>query len=178
MSYDAIYQKLRKQYTDKEIAESMMIPADLTEEEKKINDEELKNLRLERLASMTEAEKVYTDVVRLRFEMEDYIAIPNYEDQRNFGYFLSEYLRAVRKSQKDLAQDLNIHASTLNRVINNKELPNLELIYRLEKHSGNLIAAVLWWKLTIKDQEQEIVANEVKRSIEGHKVKNALSFPE
>ncbi|MEZ4995024.1 MAG: hypothetical protein R2824_31685 [Saprospiraceae bacterium] len=33
--YEALYEKLRKKYTDEEIADAMLIPEDLTEEERK-----------------------------------------------------------------------------------------------------------------------------------------------
>ena len=40
--YERLYRELRKKYTDEEIADSMLLPADLTEGEKQKADEELK----------------------------------------------------------------------------------------------------------------------------------------
>ncbi len=54
MSYDKAFKKLREKYTVEEIAESMMIPADLTEEEQKAADEELRKIRFQKLKDMIE----------------------------------------------------------------------------------------------------------------------------
>lgn len=40
--YEKIYQELRKQYTDEEIADAMLIPADLPEEEQQIAETEIR----------------------------------------------------------------------------------------------------------------------------------------
>ena len=57
--YEKIYQELRKQYTDEEIAESMMIPQDLTEAERREADEELRAFRFKLLRERTEEQRVF-----------------------------------------------------------------------------------------------------------------------
>ena len=54
---------------------------------------------------------------------------------------MKEYIRVVKKTRREIADDLAIHYTKLSRIINDKEEPNIELSYRLEKHSGNLISA-------------------------------------
>jgi hypothetical protein len=64
----------------------------------------------------------------------------------------------------------------LSRLINDREEPNIELLYRLEKHSGGLIAARDWYKLHSRKVEAEIQENEELRAVEASKVKNELRF--
>ncbi|MBL7794026.1 MAG: hypothetical protein JNK77_16985 [Saprospiraceae bacterium] len=74
MKSEEIYQKLKEQYSDQEIADSMLIPADLTEKEKQTLAEEMKAIRMQKLREMTEEDRILSDVMRLRFQIESYIA--------------------------------------------------------------------------------------------------------
>ena len=174
MKYEEIYQKLKQKYTDEEIAESMLIPADLTPEEEKQMAEEMKAIRFQRLKEVSEKDRILADVMRLRFQMEHYVERDAFSFNKTFGKYLEEYVRILNRARKDFAKDLSIHYTKLSRIINDKEEPNIELAYRLEKHSGNLINAKLWWKLIIKKQEFIISQDEATREEEQKKVSNAL----
>lgn len=174
MSYEEIYKKLREKYTVEEIADSMMIPAELTEEEEKKAREELRKYRFQRLKEMTEEDWIRADTLRLRFQIEDYLKEKAFSPEKTFGRYLGEYIHALRKTKKAFAEDIGIHYTRLSRILHDKEEPNLALMYRLEKHSGELIPALLWWKLMIKKQEQQIRKDKEARIAEGKKVKNAL----
>lgn len=174
MKYDEIYQKLKEKYTDEEIADAMLIPADLTEKERAELAQEMKEIRMRKLREMTEEDRILADVMRLRFQIESYLKESGFSFQKTFGKYLEEYIRILNKSRKEIAEDLAIHYTKLSRIINDKEEPNVELAYRLEKHSGNLISAKLWWKLMIKKQEFIIFEDEETRKEEQGKVKNAL----
>ena len=76
----------------------------------------------------------------------------------------------------DFANDLNIHKTKLSRILNNRENPNIELMYRLEHHSGQMIPATYWYRLFTKKQEEDIKLNHEKRKLESKKVKNELNF--
>lgn len=175
MKYEEIYQKLREKYTDEEIADSMLIPADLSEEEKQALAEEMKAIRMQKLREMTEEDRILSDVMRLRFQIESYVKESGFSFQKTFGKYLEEYIRILNKQRRAIAEDLSIHYTKLSRIINDKEEPNVELAYRLEKHSGNLISAKLWWKLMIKKQEFIISEDKETRKEQQEKVKNALS---
>ncbi len=174
MKYDKIYQKLRKKYTDEEITDSMMIPADLTEKEAKELAQKMKEIRLQKLRETTEEDQILSDVMRLRFQIEAYIKKESFSFQKTFGKYLEEYIRVIKKSRREIADDLAIHYTKLSRIVNDKEEPNIELSYRLEKHSGELIKAKLWWKLMIKKQEFIISKDEETRKVEQKKVKNSI----
>jgi len=174
--YEEIYQKLSKHLTDEEIADSMLIPADLTEEEQKQADEELRAFRFKLLAEMTEEKRIYSDLLRFRYQLENYLENEEFNSSREFGGQLEEYARILKRTKKKLSEDLNIHYTRLSRIINNHEDPNIELTYRLEKHSGELIPALMWWKLITKKQEFEIKRDKTTRRIEAAKVKNAVRY--
>jgi hypothetical protein len=74
-----------------------------------------------------------------------------------------------------LSEDLGIHYTRLSRILNNREDPNLALMYRLEEHSGSLVPTLVWWRLVVKKQAFEIVQDEETRKMEAAKVKNAVA---
>ena len=176
MKYEKIYQELRKKYTDEEIAESMLIPQDLTKEEKKKADEEMRAFRFKMLRERTEDQRIFSDLMRLRFQMEEYIKREPFSENKTIGNYISEYVRILNRTKKKLSEDLNVHYTRLSRIINNREEPNIELIYRLEKHSGNLIPAIIWWKLVSKKQEHFIKKDQETRLREASKVESAVKF--
>lgn len=174
MKYEKIYQKIRKRLTDQEIAESMMIPADLTEAEKVELAKEMREIRFKKLAESTEEDFIMSDVMRLCFQMQDYVKKGEFSFEKSFGAFLKEYIRVVRKTRREISEDLAIHYTKLSRIINDKEEPNIELAYRLEKHSGNIIKTELWWNLTIKKQLFIISKDSETKALEQGKVRNAI----
>jgi plasmid maintenance system antidote protein VapI len=174
--YEKIYKELRKKYTDEEIADSMLIPADLTEEERKKADEEIREFRFRLLRERTEEQRIFSDLMRLRFQLENYIKEEKYSEDKSFGRQLEEYARILKRTKKELSEDLDIHYTRLSRIINGKEEPNIELAYRLEQHSGKLISAIIWWRLIIKKQEYEIRQDKETRDKEASRVKNAVKI--
>ncbi len=174
MKYKEIYQELRKQYSDEEIVDSMLIPADLTEEKKAVLGEEMKEIRLQKLRETTEEQQIVADVMRLRFQIENYLKKEPFSSEKTFGQYLKEYMRITEKTRREIAEDLSVHYTKLSRIINDKEEPNIELSYRLEKHSGTLISAEKWWKLIIKKQEYLISKDAATRKVEYLKVKNQI----
>ena len=174
--YEALYQQLREKYTDEEIASSMLIPEDLSEEEQKKADEELRAFRFKLLSERTEEQRVHSDLLRMRYQLERYIKESTFMEEKSFGKQVEEYARILKRTKKDLSEDLSIHYTRFSRIINDREEPNIELTYRLEQHSGGLIPALLWWKLIIKKQEYFLQQDEKSRSEEVAKVRNAVRF--
>lgn len=174
MKYHKIYQQLKKKYSNHEIADSMMIPADLTAEEKVSLAKEMKAIRFQKLSETTKEDRILADVMRLRFDIEGYLKTNNFQFDKTFGKYLEEYIRILKKSRKAIAEDLALHYTKLSRIINDKEEPSIALCYRLEKHTGNLIKARLWWQLLIKKQAFILEEDEETRIAEQDKVKNAL----
>ena len=88
---------------------------------------------------------------------------------------MNEYVRILKKTKKELAKDLDVHYTKLSRIFNDKDEPNIELTYRLEKHSGELISALFWWKIMIKKQEYNILKDEQARQQQWEKVQNFVN---
>lgn len=174
MKYDEIFRELRKKYTLEEIADSMLIPADLTKEEQAQADAEIRAYRMKLLAEMSDEDRILSDVMRLRIQIEDYLKNDTFSYEKTFGKFLEEYVRVLNRSRKGLADDLAIHYTKLSRIINDREEPNVELCYRLEKHSGNMIKTELWWKLIVKKQGFVLEKDQKAKRIEQRKVKNPI----
>jgi plasmid maintenance system antidote protein VapI len=172
--YEKIYQELRKQYTDEEIADAMLIPADLTTEEREAADAAIKAFRFELLRNRTEEQRILSDLMRFRFQLERYIKEDSYTVEKSFGQQLEEYARILKKTKKQLSEDVAVHYTRLSRIINNKEKPNTELVYRLEEHSGSLVPALVWWRLIVKKEEYQIRMDVATKREEAAKVKNAV----
>ena len=173
--YEKIYKKLKSHLTDEEIADSMMIPADLTKEEREKADEELRAFRFKLLSEMTEEKRIYSDLLRFRYQMEDYIENRDYHEEMNFGVQLEEYIRILKRTKKKVSEELDVHYTKLSRIINDRESPNIEFMYRLEEHSGELVPAITWWRLLMKKQEYEIVRDKKTRKTEAAKVTRAIA---
>lgn len=174
--YKKIYEKLSQQLTDEEIADAMLIPANLTAEEQKEADEQLRAFRFKLLAEKTEEQQIYTDLLRFRYLMEAYIENSDYSEQMDFGAQLQAYVRIVRRTKKKLAEELDVHYTKLSRILNRRELPNMEFIYKLEEHSGQLVPALVWWQLLIKKQAHEIKSDKKTRKAAAAKVKRAIAL--
>ena len=168
------FKRLRKKYTDEELAESFVFP--IEEEAYQKGQEEIKELRLQQLREMTELERIFAEMARLKYLIEGYLEGNSFRDEFEFGSVLNEYIRIIKKPKKAFAEDIGIHSTRLSRILNNKEDPNMELTYRLEEHSGKLIPAVSWWKLHTRKQEYLILSDQEKRKRESAKVQNQFRF--
>ena len=172
------FHQLQKQYTIEELADAMMVPEELSATELAKANEEFRALRLQMLANQSEEQRLFADVVRLSFLIKEAIKQAAFVPEKSFSVFLAEYIAIFRRNKKQFAEDLDLHYTRLSRILNEREEPNVELAYRLEKHSGGLIKAELWWRLSILKQEYFIKQDTVGRSREGEKVKNGLRTKE
>ena|GEM_PF-6141511 len=134
----------------------------------------MKEIRLNKLRKTTEEERILADVMRLRFQIENYATKSVFSFENTFGSYLQEYIRITKKAKREFSEDLAIHYTKLSRILNEKEEANIEFCYRLERHSGFLIKAELWWNLITLKQSFILSKDEETRKIEYKKVKNAL----
>ena len=100
--YEKIYKRLSKHLTDEEIAESMLIPADLTAAEQKQADEELRAFRFKLLAERTEEQRIYSDLLRFKYQLENYLENEDFDSSQGFGRQLEEYARILKRTKKKL----------------------------------------------------------------------------
>ena len=176
MKYDKLYQELKEKYSDEEIGEAMVFPVDLPEKEKNEADEEFRKLRFERLKNKTVEDKIFSDLMRLQFEIMEYLKKDVFSFEKTFGKILREYIHIIRKPKREIAEDLSLHYTKLSRLLNDKEDPNVELAFRLEKHSDKIIPAIYWWKLLVKKQAFIISKDTETRRVEYGKVKGLFKM--
>lgn|GEM_PF-1962412 len=67
---EKIYNELRKKYTDEEIVDSMLIPADLIEEEQEELASEMREIRMKNLRETTQIQQVMSHAMQRRFQNE------------------------------------------------------------------------------------------------------------
>lgn len=161
---------------DLELAATRVYPHGLSATEKAAADAEMRRLRMIRLGKTSENQRLYAEILRLKYQIEDYLKYGKYEDRYSFGAFLRKYLTILDRKQKDFAQEINLHPTKLNQILNDRLDVNVALVYRLEKHSGGLITATDWWNLHAKKIEAGILFDRAAREAEGKNVKRALVF--
>lgn len=170
------YEELRKKYTDEEIAESFVLRSTLSEGERKEAEEEFRKLRFAALKNMSDEQVLQGELMRMRLLMQDYFKQGSYLEEFSFANQLRKYISLLHKTMSVFAIDIGLHKTKLSRIINEKENPNIDLMYRLEHHSGKMIPATYWYKLKSKQQEEEIRKDDVKRASAAKQVKNELRF--
>ena len=170
------FEELREKYSDEELAESFVFPHGLSEAEKKKADQELWEFRKKLLEEKTTEDRIYSGLLRIKYQITGYLETAEFVPGKDVSFFLQEYLRVTHRKQKELADELNIHRTRLSRIVNRREKLSLPIAYRLEGHSGDLIPALLWWKLLQKEVEQEIRTDKKERKKEKDKLKKVAYY--
>lgn len=174
--YEEIYQKLREVLSDEEIVEGYVFPDDLSEAERQKVEAEFKAVRLELLKERNEKQRLLGELMRMKLLIQDYLQNKRFDESFSFANQLNTYVKIIDRPKKIFAEEINIHPTRLSRILSNRENPNIELVYRLEQHSGNMIPAIYWWRLYAMQLEEEIKNDEKTRAAESKKVKNNLKF--
>ena len=168
--------KKKTHFSDEELADAYIFPNDLSPEDKAAADTELRVLRMQRLRQMTDQQRLLADLLRLKFEMEDYVRLGVYTEQHSFGAYLQRYLKLLDLKQHQFAQEIGLHPTKVNQLIKGRVEANIGLTFRLEKHTGGIIPATLWWKLIARKIEDAIAKDKATRAKEEQKVHHARSF--
>jgi len=168
--------KETNQLSPQELVEAYVFPHDLTLEEKKAADEELMRLRAERWEEMTPEQLLYANLLGLRFRMQDMVEARKISEPSDFSVALQDYLEILQKKPAALASEIDIPLAELKKILAGSTDLGTPIIYRLEKHSGKMIPALLWWKLLAKNWEYNIQKDQESRKKEGKHVKNEVRF--
>lgn len=151
-------------------------PHGLSKKEKEKADAILLEARLESLSKMGDKEKIYANLLSLKFKLIDYIQVGSYNDDYTFAEFLKRYVSILNITRRKLASDLCIHETRFSRLINNKENPGVAILYRIEEHSSNIISALLLWNIINMKLSIEIENNITERKKQSKLVKNKLKL--
>lgn len=171
---EKIYEELRKQYTDEEIVDSVLFNETLSADEQRKVDEDFRRIRLERLNSMTAKDKMIGDMMQMKILLKKYFRQEEYNEQYSFANQLKRYIKLTNRNNKEIAANLDIHPTKLSRIINGRDNPNIELMYRLEKHSDGELPAHYWWRIHSKELEYKIQTDLEKKLDEASKVTGYL----
>jgi hypothetical protein len=176
----AFYKKLRKKYTDEEIAESYLFPTIKSKKQEEKDAREfgayLTKLRAQRTPEQQWFFRMLPKMTQLKKEMRDYVNVKQNDNGKRFGYFLSKYIEMLEKKNKDFAKDISIKPTELSQLLNHHRNPNIKILIRLEIHSDNNIPAYLWFKVLEKEKEHEIVGNKELRKQEKKYVRNIVKL--
>ncbi|MFK8165538.1 MAG: hypothetical protein AB8H12_24030 [Lewinella sp.] len=173
---EEVYKDLKRKYTDEELADSFIFSIESPKEEQQEIREEFLKLRLERLKSMSDEELISLDLFAFKLRLKKYFENDKYDDAFSFSSQLKKYLKITRRSNADVARNLGIHKTKLSRLINQRENPNIDLMYRLETHSSKEIPAFYWWRIFSKELEFKIKTDHEKMLHEADKVENPLKL--
>lgn len=170
------YEDLSKIYTDEEIADSMVLRSTLSDEEREVAHKEFLKVRMERLKNMSESDILLSNLMRMKIQIENYIENDNYDSRFDFSNQLTEYLSITRRTQKAFSEEIDIHTAQLNRIIRGKENPNIDLLYRIEKHSNGFLSAEKLYRLHTMKLEADMLNDEENRQAQYDRVKKTLPF--
>lgn len=148
----------------------------LKEKQKAKADAELKLLRFESLKNISQNQKIFADLISLKYSLFDYLELGVFSDNYLFSEFLKKYVAIINITKRKLAKDLSVHETNFSRLINNKENPGVALLYRIEEHSNNILPASLLWQLVTKKLLVEIDANTAEKRKQSKLVKNKLQL--
>ena len=163
---EQIYKSLQEKYSQAELADAILLSDSSVSEDEIKAKEGFVKLRMARKNNLTEKEQLYSNILTLKYNMKSYLSKHQFNSKNTFGDYLRTYLKVVGRTQKRLAEEINIHPSRLSRIIKGKESVGKSLAYRLEEHSGTLIPAIFWWKIFQLEVEQEIMTAKEERIIE------------
>ncbi|CAM4327698.1 hypothetical protein SAMN06265348_11053 [Pedobacter westerhofensis] len=163
--------------SDQDLADAFVFPKTTNSSaEEKREEAEFWSDRRKQFENRTSEQKIYTKLLQLKFQLEEYIGNYKYEEALNFGYFLNEYVSRQEKKDKQFASEVDIKPAVLSQYINNHRKPTEKFVVRLELHSNGMIPAISWFKLVQKDKEHEIMTNQDLRRMESKHVKNHLKL--
>ncbi|WP_294212617.1 hypothetical protein [uncultured Chryseobacterium sp.] len=164
-------------FTGEELADAFVFPADqvLDAKEKK-EEEDFWAARRNQFDNRTHKQKMYSRLLQLKFQLEDYINSSQYLETFSFGFFLNEYVSRQDKKDKDFAVEVDVKPTVLSQYMNDHRKPTDEFIIRLELHSNGMIPAISWFKVIQKDKEHKIRTSQKLRDEESKHVKNRLGF--
>ncbi|MBC7865704.1 MAG: hypothetical protein IAF38_22205 [Bacteroidia bacterium] len=162
--------------TNTELAESFVFPHGLSKKEKEQADKLFWEERKKLLSQMTNKQLLLSRLLQLKYQIEDYLKEPSYNEDYSFSTVLKRYLDIIGRKKKDFAKEIDVHETKLSQILTNRVEPNEKMMIRLELHSSNLFPAMYWFKLLEKKREFELVHDNAIRKEESKNVTNRLEL--
>ena len=167
---------IEKEYTPEEIAESFVFSGPKGSKEREGLLEAFREHRRKTSDKHSEKTKLISQLLQLKYLIEDYIKSDKLKKDYTFGYFLKEYITRLEKKNNQFANEINVDPAELSQVINKRRKPTEKLIFRLEIHSNRNFPALMWFRLLEKDRAYELKHHREIIDSEKKNVKQKLEF--
>ena len=167
---------IEKEYTPAEIAESFVFPGPKDPKDRQAIVEAFRQHRKKVSDKQSAKTKLISQLLQLKFLIEDHIKSEKFNKNYSFGYFLKEYITCLEQKNKQFAAEISVDPAELSQVINKRRLPTEKLIFRLEIHSNRNFPALMWFKLLEKDRAYVLKHNRGIIDSEKKNVKRRLEF--
>ena len=167
---------IEEDYTPEEIAESFVFPGRKAAKERKELLEALREHKKKLSAKQSDKTKLISQLLQLKFLIEDYIKSDKLSKDYTFGYFLKQYISRLEKKNNQFASEISVDPAELSQVINKRRKPTEKLIFRLEIHSNRNFPALMWFSLLEKDRAYELKHHKEIIDSEKKNVKQKLEF--
>jgi plasmid maintenance system antidote protein VapI len=168
--------KIEKEYTPEEIAESFVFPGPKTLRERNELLEAFREHRKKLSVKQSDKTKLISQLLQLKYLIEDHIKSDKLNKNYTFGYFLKEYITRLEKKNNQFASEISVDPAELSQVINKHRKPTEKLIFRLEIHSNRNFPALMWFRLLEKDRAYELKHHREIIDSEKKNVKQRLEF--
>ncbi|MBS1686075.1 MAG: helix-turn-helix transcriptional regulator [Bacteroidetes bacterium] len=155
---DKEYKELLARHGAAEVAAHFVFPAEKTKS-KPADDAALSEALRARRVAIAPDDRLRMDLLQLRYQIEDYINDSRYDSTLSFQHFLEAYILDLGIKRHELARDLSIRPSALSQYLNAHRLPPIEVLVRLELHSGQIISAAHWYQLIEKEKIHQLSAD-------------------
>jgi plasmid maintenance system antidote protein VapI len=170
------FKEIEKEYSPEEIAESIVFPGTKDPKGREAELSEFRKFRKKIADKQSEKSKLISQLLQLRFLIEDYLKTNTFNKNYYFGYFLKEYITRLEKKNNQFADEINVNPTELSQIINKHRKPTEKLIFRLEIHSNGNFPALMWFKLLEKERAYELKHNKEIIDSEKKHVKPGLAF--
>jgi len=167
---------IEKEYIPEEIAESFIFPGPKNLKAREALLEEFRKHRKKISEKQSEKSKLISQLLQLKFLMEDYLKGDTFNKEYHFGYFLKEYITRIEKKNNQFAREINVNPTELSQIINKRRKPTEKLIFRLDIHSNRNFPALMWFRLLDKERAYELKHHREIIDSEKKNVTQTLAF--
>lgn len=168
------HNKKLEKFSKEEISDAHILSENLKINERNEVLKEFGEERKKMFSNLTNEQRIFSTILQLRFQIEDYLKKETYDFEMSFCFFLKEYIARLQLKNKDFADQMGIETTELSQILNAHRKPNDKILIRLEIHSNKNIDALLWHRMLEKDKEYELINNDTLRKSEMKFVKPIL----
>jgi plasmid maintenance system antidote protein VapI len=170
------FKEIEREYSPEEITESIVFPGTKEPKGREAELSEFRKFRKKIADKQSGKSKLISQLLQLRFLIEDYLETETFNKNYYFGFFLKEYIIRLEKKNNQFAEEINVNPTELSQIINKHRKPTEKLIFRLEIHSNRNFPALMWFKLLEKERAYELRHNKGIIDSEKKHVKPGLAF--